>query len=191
VGPNKSHVTCTCGIFLHLHPTCGTRRLACHLLPPGFNKFKQKTMRPGSRTRDPEQGIDRLHHCARRLVVLTCLWSPNSSICSLCGQVDLYIGCIPCKWKQICACWTCDGGSGRSPVCCGDSGILLEARRWVFLVERVALVSVSVVCHGRVNRSDLQASFLAFSCSLHYFGPCLNMRYTRNIVALQIWLDQC
>jgi hypothetical protein len=36
----------TCGPFLHL--TCGTRWLACHLLPPGFNKFKlKKTMRPG------------------------------------------------------------------------------------------------------------------------------------------------
>jgi hypothetical protein len=71
--------------------------------PSGFNKFKlKKTMRPGSRTRDSEQGIDHLHHCARRLVVLTCLWS---SICSLCRQVDLYIGYIPipCKWKQICA----------------------------------------------------------------------------------------
>jgi len=45
-------------------------------------------MRPMSRTRDPDKGIDRLHHCARRLVVLTCLWCPNSSICSLCGQVD-------------------------------------------------------------------------------------------------------
>ena len=56
-------------------------------------------MRPGSQTWDPEQGIDHLHHCTRRLVVLSCLWS---SICSLCGQVDLYIRYIPCKWKQIC-----------------------------------------------------------------------------------------
>jgi hypothetical protein len=46
-----------------------------------------------------------------------------------------------------------------------------------------ALVSVSVVCHGGGNRSDPQVSFLTFSCSLHYFGPCLNMRHTRNIVA--------
>ena len=55
----------------------------------------------------------------------------------------------------------------------------------------VALVSVSIMCHGRGDTSDPQVSFLAFSCSLHYFGPCLNMRYTRNIVALQIWLGQC
>jgi hypothetical protein len=101
LGPDNLCVTCTCGTFLHLHLTHGARWLACHLLPSGFNKFKlKKTMRPGSRTRDSEQGIDRLHHCARRLVVLTCLWS---SICSLCRQVDLYIGYIPipCKWKQI------------------------------------------------------------------------------------------
>ena len=48
----------------------------------------------------------------------------------------------------------------------------------------VALVSVSVVCHGRGDRSDLQVPFLAFSCLLHCFGPCLNMRCTRNIIAL-------
>jgi hypothetical protein len=101
----------------------------------GLIKFKlKKTMRLGSRTRDPEQGMNRLHHCARCLVVLTCLWS---SICSLCGYVNLYIGYIPipCKWKQICARWTCDGGNGGSLVCCGGSGVLLEARRWVFPVE--------------------------------------------------------
>ena len=97
-------------------------------------------MRPGSQTQDPEQVIDHLHHCARCLVVLTSLWS---SICSLCGQVDLYIGYIPipCKWKQICARWTCgggdDGGGNRgSPVCYGGSGILLEARQRIFPMER-------------------------------------------------------
>jgi hypothetical protein len=42
VGPDGSRVTCTYGTFLHLHLTCGTRRLACHLLLPGFNKFKLK-----------------------------------------------------------------------------------------------------------------------------------------------------
>jgi hypothetical protein len=154
VEPDGSRVTCTCGTFLHLHLTCGTRRLVCHLLPPGFNKFKlKKTMRPEIRTQDLEHGIDRLHHCARRLVVLTYLWSPNSSICSLYGQINVYIGCIPCKWKQIYARWTCGGGDG-SPVCCGGSGILLEARWRVFPVERMALPSVSVVCRGRGGRSD-------------------------------------
>jgi hypothetical protein len=54
----------------------------------------------------------------------------------------------------------------------------------------VALVSVSVVCHGRGDRSDPQVYFLAFSCSLHCFGPCLNMRYTRKILASEIWLGQ-
>ena len=60
--------------------------------------------------------------------------------------------------------WRLDGGSSR----------------W----SATALASVSVVCHGRDDRSDLKVSFLVFSCSLHYFGLCLNMRYTRNIVAL-------
>ena len=146
-------------------------------------------MRPRSLTQDLDQGIDHLHHCPRSLVVLTCLWSPNSSICSLCGQVDLYIGCIPYKWKQICVRWTCgSGGDEGSPVCCGGSGVLLEARRQVFPVE--ALVSVSVVCRDKGDRSDPQVSFVTFFC-LHCFGHCLNMRYTRNIVALQIWLGQC
>jgi hypothetical protein len=47
-----------------------------------INSNSKKSMRPKSQTRDLEQGIDHLHHCARRLVVLTCFWS---SICSLCG----------------------------------------------------------------------------------------------------------
>jgi hypothetical protein len=46
-----------------------------------------------------------------------------------------------------------------------------------------ALASVFIVCRDRGDRSDPQVSFLAFSYSLHYFSPCLNMRYTRNIVA--------
>ena len=50
----------------------------------------------------------------------------------------------------------------------------------------VALASVFIMCCSRGDRSDLQVSFLVFFYSLHYFGPCLNMRYTRNIVALQI-----
>ena len=58
--------------------------------------------------------------------------------------------------------------------------------RW----SAAALVSVSVVCRGRGDRSDPQVSFLAFSYLLHYFGPYLSMRYTRNIVALEIWLGQ-
>jgi hypothetical protein len=145
-------------------------------------------MGPGCQTRDPDQGIDHLHHCARCLVVLTCLWSPNSSICSLCGQVDLYIGefgCIPYKWKQICAHWTCGGGSGSrgSLVCCVSSGILLEARRWVFFGGARRHWCPCSSC-AMAEAIDLQVSFLTFSCSLHCFGPCLNMRYTRNIVAL-------
>ena len=136
----------------HLHPTRGTRRLACHLtlaihhkslclvLYP-FDVYKRDpstsdlwdltlwdpsasdlwdpmayvsrlpvgpfsisirpvgldglctTLGPRSQTQDPEQGMDRLHYCARRLVVLICLWSPYSSIFSVYAlQVDLYIG---------------------------------------------------------------------------------------------------
>ena len=44
-------------------------------------------------------------------------------------------------------------------MCYGGLGILLEARWQVFLVERVTLASVSVVCHDRGNRSDPQVSF--------------------------------
>ena len=51
--------------------------------------------------------------------------------------------------------------------------------RW----SAVALVSVSVVWHGRGDRSDPQVSFLTFFY-LYCFGPCLNMRYTRNIITL-------
>jgi len=58
------------------------------------------------------------------------------------------------------------------------------ASRW----STVALVFMSVVCRGSGNRSDLQVPFLTFSNSLHYFGPCLNMSYTRNILAFEIWL---
>ena len=54
----------------------------------------------------------------------------------------------------------------------------------------VALASLPVVCHGRGDISDLQVSFLAFSYSLHYFGPCLHMRYTRKILSLEIWLGR-
>jgi hypothetical protein len=69
VGPNGLRVTCAYGpfsirlvgpnnTFLHLHPTCGSRRLACHLLLPRFNKFKLKKnhetweSNPGPRARN-------------------------------------------------------------------------------------------------------------------------------------------
>ena len=58
---------------------------------------------------------------------------------------------------------------------------------WGLKVEHGGLAFVSVVCHGRGDIFDPQVSFLAFSYSLHYFGPCLNLRYTRNILALEIW----
>jgi hypothetical protein len=122
--------------FLYLHSTCGPDCLRVTCCHRGLiNSNSKKTMRVRSRTQDPEQGIDHLHHYAGCLVVLTCLWS---SICSLCGQIDLYIGYIPCKWKQICAHWTCSGGddNGGSPMCYGGLGVLLKDRRRVFPVER-------------------------------------------------------
>ena len=59
-----------------------------------------------------------------------------------------------------------------------------RACRW----SAAALASVSIVCRGRGDIFDPYVSFLVFSCLLHCFGPCLNMRYTRNILALEIWL---
>jgi hypothetical protein len=151
VGPNGLHVTCACGTWWLVT-----------LLLPGFNKFKfKKTLRPGSWTRDPEQGIDCLHHCARRLVVLTCFWSPHSSIRSLYGQVDLYIVYIPYKCKQIYARWTCGGGgtgNEGSLVCCGGLGVLLEARRRVFLVEHSG-IGIRV-CHVLWQRQQIRSAGL-------------------------------
>ena len=118
MGPDGSCVMCTCGTFsISIRPV-GTDSLRVTCCRRGLIKSNsKKTMRPRSQTRYPDQGIDRLHHCARRLVVLICLWSPNSSICSLCGYVNLYIRCIPYKWKQICAHWTCDGGYNGGSQC--------------------------------------------------------------------------
>ena len=106
VGPNGSRVTCTSGTFLHLHPTCGTRWLACHLYllcRRGLINSK-KTSMPGSRTQDPEEGMHGLYHCTRCLVILTYLWSRYSIIFSMWIPYRLtYIRYIPFKWKQICA----------------------------------------------------------------------------------------
>jgi hypothetical protein len=79
-----------------------------------------------------------------------------------------------------------DGNSGGFLVCYGGSSFLLRLGGGVSRWSTVALASVSVVCRVRGEKSDPQVSFLAFSCSFHCFGPCLNMRYTRNILALEI-----
>jgi hypothetical protein len=139
-------------------------------------------MKPRSQTWDPEQGIDHLHHCDRRLVVFTCLWSPHSSICSLCGHVDLYIGYIPCKWKQICAIGLA-AVAAKDPRC---AAMVAQASFWrlgcrASWWSAAALASMSVVCRGRGDRSDPQVSSLPFSCLLHCFSPCLNVRYTRKL----------
>ena len=81
-----------------LHPTCGTQWLTCHVylwdlspspsnlwdlavcvslvpcVPSGFN-FLKKGLIPRSQTRDLDQGLERLYHCARHLAVLASLWS--------------------------------------------------------------------------------------------------------------------
>jgi hypothetical protein len=82
-------------------------------VPLGSNKSK-KTSMPGSRTRDPEEGMHGLYHCARWLVVLTCLWSHYSIIFSVSMPYRLtYIGYFPFKWKQIYARYTSDGARRR------------------------------------------------------------------------------
>jgi hypothetical protein len=50
-------------------------------------------------------------------------------------------------------------------VCCGGSGILLEARRRVFPVEHAALASVSVICHDRrqIQSVGLFSPFFLFA----------------------------
>ena len=102
---------------------------------------------PRSRTRDPKERMHGLYHCARSLVVLTCLWSHYSIIFSMWMPYRLtYIGYFPLKWKQICARWTSGiGGGGGSPMCCGGSSILLEARWWGLPMERGG-IGVHVHC---------------------------------------------
>ena len=91
---------------IFLHPTYGTQRLTCHVylwdlspspsdlwdpavcvslvpcVPSGFN-FSKKGLIPGSQTRDLDQGMERLYHCARRLAVLTSLWSRYSILLAM------------------------------------------------------------------------------------------------------------
>jgi hypothetical protein len=76
-----------------------------------------------------------------------------------------YILDIPCKWKQICARWTCGGGNSGdgnkgSLVCCGGSDVLLEARRWGFPVERGG-IGVRVRCVPRQRRQIQSAGLLS------------------------------
>jgi len=106
VGPNGLSVMCTYGTYHRLHLTCGTRRLACHLYLLCHRGLinSRKTSMPGSRTQDSNNGMHGLYHCARFLVVLTCLWSCYSIIFSVWMPYRLtYIGYFPFKWKQICA----------------------------------------------------------------------------------------
>ena len=108
-------------------------------------------------------------------------------------QVDLYrsIGYIPFKWKQSVPVRQAAVAAAEDPQC----AVVVPVSFWrlgggACWWSTATLAFVSVVCRGRGDKSDLQLFFLAFSCSLHCFGPCLNMRYTRNILALEIWLGQ-
>jgi hypothetical protein len=79
-------------------------RATCTFCAAGVQYIQKKTSMPGSRTRDPEEGMHDLYHCARCLVVLTCLWSCYSIIFSMWILYRLtYIRYFPFKWKQICA----------------------------------------------------------------------------------------
>ena len=111
-------------------------------------------MIPRSPTRDLDQRMGRLFHCARRLAVLISLWSIYSSIFSVWMANGLTcILDIPCKWKQIYARWTCGshGGSGGSPVYCAGSDVLLEARQQGFSVEHGG-IGVRVHCVSQQRR---------------------------------------
>ena len=48
-----------------------------HVARQGLISHK-KGLIPGSQTRDLDQGLERLYHCARHLAVLTSLWSRYS-----------------------------------------------------------------------------------------------------------------
>ena len=101
-----------------------------------------------------------LYHCARCLVVLTCLWSRYSIIFSMWMSYRLtYIGYFPFKWKQICARQTSGGGEG-SLVCCGGSGVLLEARWRGLPVERID-IGVYVHCVPQQRRQIRSAGLLS------------------------------
>ena len=51
---------------------------------------------PRGRTRDPEEGMHGLYHCARCLIVLAYLWSRYSIIFSVCMPYRVtYIGYSP------------------------------------------------------------------------------------------------
>ena len=125
-------------------------------------------MRPGSQTWDPDQGIDHLL-CVDRLTYILDV-SPAS------GNKSVPVGLAAATTAMEDPQCAVVAQASFWRLCSGSS-------RW----SVAALASVSVVCRDRGNKSDSQVSFLIFSC-LHCFGPCLNMRYTRNIVALQIWL---
>ena len=102
-----------------------------------------------------------LYHCARCLVVLTCLWSLYSIIFFVWMPYKLpYIGYFPFKWKQICARQTSGGGGGGSSVCCGGFGVLLEARRWGLSVER-GYIGVCVYCVPQQRRQIRSTGLLS------------------------------
>jgi hypothetical protein len=83
-GSDGSWVMCTYGTFLHLHPTYGTRRLACLLyLLCHQGLINSKNLIAWESNRDLEEGMHGLYHCTRCLVVLTCLWSHYSIIFSV------------------------------------------------------------------------------------------------------------
>jgi hypothetical protein len=60
--------------------------------------------------------------------------------------------------------------------------MVAQASQW----SAAALAYVSILCHGRGDISDPQVPFSLFPVCFTVLGPCLNMSYTRNILALEI-----
>jgi hypothetical protein len=157
VGPDGLRVTCTYGTFLHLHPTCGTQRFVCHL----YHVYRRALISqkkvwylgvgPGIWTKKWSVFTITLDAwlCWHLFgVAIVSYW--------LCGcpigwpKLD-----IPCKWKQICARRTCDGGDGGAG---GGSpaAVVAQASFWwhggTLLMERGGIGVRVIRCVPRQRR---------------------------------------
>jgi hypothetical protein len=110
----------------------------------------------GSQTQDQNQGIDRLHHCARRLVVLTCLWSPNSSVVLCVDRLAYILDVSPASGNKSVLVGLAVVAVVEDPRC----AVVAQASFWRLgggssRWSVAALAPVSIVCHDRGNISDL------------------------------------
>jgi hypothetical protein len=202
------HSTCetrrlTCHMYLWDHMTCGTQPFTCHMflweLSPspsdlwdpmacvslvpfvsrGSNKSKKN---PQPETRRLECTVFTIAldawmywHVFRVVIVLY----------SLCG--------FPTGWPILDIFPSSQNKSVPIRLAAADPWCAMVAPAFFWRLggeacwwSAVELAFVSVVRHNRDDRADPQVSFLAFSYSLYCFGPYLNMRYIRNILALEI-----